>query len=488
LNLVMFLAAIEVTIVGTAMPTIMARLGGVPYVAWVIAAYMLGATCTVPIYGRLADIYGRKRILFVGMTLFLLGSGLCGLAWNIGSLIAFRMLQGFGAGAVIPITTTIVGDLYPGEERPKALSLLSVVWGVSSVIGPYAGAYLTTEISWRAVFYVNIPFGILAMVVLWRTFHEERTPQSHQLGIWGSVLLFSGCSFLLLGLLHDPTQVQEGYWPFVRPAALGIGTILIAGFIAWEKRVAEPIMPRVLLQDRFVVIALIQGGLMGAVLYVLTTYIPLSVQGIRQSGPLLAGQVLLTISIGWTSSSLIAGRTIRRFGVRIHIWISAMSMCLGAYLLLQPQPDTPLLRIILAMVLIGVGMGTSALALLVAIQDRSGYQHRGIATSAITFFRHIGGALGVAVSGALFNGVVGSLRTSRPEETASLQAQGIEGWMEGIRTILDPEERGRLGEMADPVADAMAQAIVPVMWVGLGAAALYLTFMLFWPREMRSKT
>ena len=196
-----FLAAAEVTIVGTAMPTIAARLGGVEHYAWVYIVYMLAATATVPVYGKLSDIYGRKSVLFAGFAFFMLGSALCGFAWSMGSLIAFRVIQGLGAGAIVPVTLTILGDLYEPEERPKIQGWFSVIWGVSSVIGPLIGAVLVQYISWRAVFFVGIPFGFMSILILATTYRADRPESNRPLDWVGALLLISGCCVLLLGLL-----------------------------------------------------------------------------------------------------------------------------------------------------------------------------------------------------------------------------------------------------------------------------------------------
>jgi len=482
-----FLAAAEVTIVGTAMPTIAARLGGVEHYAWVYIVYMLASTATVPVYGKLSDVYGRKPVLFAGFGFFMLGSGLCGCAWSMGSLIAFRIIQGLGAGAIVPVTLTILGDLYEPEDRPRIQGWFSVIWGVSSVIGPLIGAILVQYLSWRAVFFVGIPFGMASVAILATTYKSIPVTQDRKLDWPGALLLISGCCVLLLGLLVNPQGLAESGFGFMggQLPIIVMGAVLILTFVFWEIRTEDPLLPAVLFKNRVILLALCQSVTTGLVLFIMTTYIPFSIQGMRQSTPLLAGQILLTISIGWTTSSVVCGRTVRRYGIGAHIALFSVCLVSGSALLLGMSPDTSLLRILAAMVLIGVAMGVSTVTLLAAVQDTVSFEVRGVATSSLTFFRALGGALGIGASGALFNQSVAKL----PALAEKFPNLPVSDFDEGLRVLLDPEKRESLGpEVREYLANNLGQVVEPVWWVAFVAGAACLLLASGWLVGFQSKS
>ncbi len=480
------LSAIEVTIVGTAMPTIIARLGGVSLYAWVYAAYMLTATTSVPLYGKLADLYGRKPVLLWAMGSFMVGTAACGAAWNIESLIAFRALQGLGAGGVIPISLTIAGDMHSPEERPRVQSFFSLIWGGASATGPFLGAFLVNEVSWRSVFYVNIPFGIVAMALLWLHYRDPEVRSEHGLDLPGAFLLVGGCTLLLLGLLRAPSSaVGESALEGARTTLLVGGVVLLAVFAWWEMRAKEPLFPPAVLATRVIALSAVWGALSGMVLYTLTMFIPLSVQGVQQGTPLRAGIVLLTISIGWTGSSLIAGRTVPIFGIGRHMLTSGISMVLGASLLLGIGPESGVGRAVAGMILVGVGMGTGTIAAIVAIQNQTPWHQRGVGTSALPFFRAIGGSLGVGLCGALFNSALAD--ATGGSLLSRFQAVGIDNVDDAVRRLLDPVRRAELPEaLRDDLAAAVGLAVDPVLVTVLASAAGCLLLVLWWPRPGRS--
>ena len=288
-----FLTAMEATVVSTAMPTIIGELRGLTLYAWVFSAYLLTSTATVPLYGRLADMLGRKPVFLAGVGLFLLGSALSGMAQSMPQLIIFRALQGLGAGAVQPIVFTILGDLYTLEERARVQGLFSGVWGASSVAGPALGALLTETIGWRWIFYINLPFGLAAALLVRWALHERPPGRQHRLDYAGAATLTAGVAVLLWGLLGG----QRGT---VNPSALVAGVALLVAFVAIEARVPEPVLPLDLFREPFVAVPCLAGLVIGTVQFAVPSYVPLFVQGVQLGTAGDAAKVLAPVSISWT--------------------------------------------------------------------------------------------------------------------------------------------------------------------------------------------
>ena len=298
-----FMVAIEVTIVATAMPTIVAQLGNFGWFTWVFAAYILTSAVTAPVYGRFADLYGRKRAYYVGATLFLIGSALCGFAPGMGWLIAFRTLQGLGAGALQPLTITILGDMYRGEARARAQAWQSSVWGLAAIAGPIAGAFIVEHLSWSIIFWVNVPIGIITLVMLGLLFHEPKTRREHRIDYLGSALLMLGAGAILLALIQANDLPRA--WFF---GLLVIGACLLFALFVNERYSGEPIVPYELWRVRSVVLTNLGAFCIGIVLSCTTLFLPAYVQGVLGYGARVAGLVYAAQELAWSAASVLAAR------------------------------------------------------------------------------------------------------------------------------------------------------------------------------------
>ena len=332
----MFLAALEATAVGTAMPTVVAELGGVSRYSWVFSAYLLAATTTVPMYGKLADLFGRKLIFTVAISLFLLGSTLCGFATSFPQLIIFRTIQGLGAGGVMPISITLVGDIYTLEERGRMQGLFSAVWATSSLVGPAAGGLITDFLTWRWVFFINIPFGLAAVVLLRAFLKEEGERRQHKLDYLGTVSLTLSVAILLLALLEGPEL-----WGWGDPRTLGMILFSVLGllFFLWqEDRHPEPMLPLELFKIRVIAVASLGGVLMGTLMYCAAAFVPMFTQGVLGGTAVDAGMTLAPMSIGWPIASTTSGWLLMRFGYRPFILLGSALGVLGCLLLAVADP------------------------------------------------------------------------------------------------------------------------------------------------------
>ncbi len=463
-----FLAALDSTVVGTAMPTVIGELGGLSLYPWVFASYLLAATATGPVFGRLSDTYGRKPIYLAGISLFLLGSVLCGASESMGTLIAFRTLQGLGAGAVQPVAITIMGDIFELETRARVQGLFGAVWGISAVVGPAAGGLITDLVSWRWVFYVNLPFGLLAAVLLATTLRESFERRSSRVDYLGATLLTGGLVAVLLALL--------GNAPFLSTPTLALffgGATALALFVAVEGRAENPVVPLGLLENRIFAVAALGNLALGGVLLGVSVYVPLFVQGALGGTALTAGAVVAPLSIGWPVGSFVGGRVMLRGGYRGTLLAGALFVVLGAGLCVPLNGATPLWYVVLAVFTIGLGMGFSSTAYLVSVQNAVPWNRRGIATSSVIFFRTVGGSIGVAVMGALLNASLGP-RYEAAVKRASEGDTGLAGLLADPNALLQPALRERIPtDSYAEIAGALAAALSPAFWVilALGLAA-----------------
>jgi EmrB/QacA subfamily drug resistance transporter len=398
-----FMAAMESSIVATAMPSIVAALGGFSLFSWAFAAYLLTQAVTIPIYGRLADLYGRKRVFFAGTSLFLVASTLCGLAWAMVPLILFRALQGAGAGAIQPIATTIIGDIYQPTERARIQGYISGVFGVAAIIGPLLGAFLVQHVTWSLVFWINLPIGALTFMMFGLFLHENRAPRRHRIDYWGSGLMMFGAGALMLALVEFGNAAAIS--TIVVLAAAGLGAL--AMLAVHERDAAEPILPLRLWRDRVIAVGSLSGFTGGVVMMSINGFLPLYVQGAMGRGPTAAGIALGTASVSWTFASLAAGRLMIRTSYRQAAVIGGVSLIAGSAVLAALGPASPLLLAGTGSLLIGIGMGFCNTAFLVSTQASVGWDQRGMATSSIMFMRIVGNSVGAAVFGAILNFGVG---------------------------------------------------------------------------------
>lgn len=398
--LVIFLFAVDATIVSTAMPTIVANLGGLELYSWVFSIYMLTSALTTPLFGKLSDLYSQRRLMLIGIAIFVFGSTLCGLAPSMEALVLFRAIQGLGGGAIYALSFIVVGILYSPAQRPKMQSLISGVWGVASILGPLAGGIIVEFWSWHWAFFVNLPITAVAValiVVGLKETGQER--HGHKLDMAGTVTLM----LALMVLFYALSRASHSH----RTLDLELTTMLVAGFgllavfYFIERRAAEPIVPLDLFRLKLfrssaVVTALASMGVFGAV-----SYLPLYLQGVIGLTASRAGMVLLFVSVAWTAGSLIAGQVLNRFGYRA-VAIAAMSLLsIGYSLFVLFHNDLNILFVALSGTLIGTGMGMANLTTLIAVQNSVPRQQIGVATSTLMLFRTFGGAFAVSLMGTV---------------------------------------------------------------------------------------
>ena len=398
LLLAMAVVAVEQTVVSTAMPSIIAQLNGLDIYPWVFSAYLLASTVTTPVYGKLADLWGRKPILLFGLALFTIGSIFSGRASSMPELIAMRVVQGLGAGAVGPMVLTLLGDLFSLEQRAKVQGLFSAVWGVSSVAGPLLGGYLTDQISWRWVFYVTVPFSALAAWVLIQCVREDKRPGRTKPIDWaGAGLLAGGSTALLLAILGGSTSstVQA-------VGLLVVSAVLLAAFVAVERRAPDPILPPDLFVRPSIAAAITGSFLIGALMFAIDTYVPLYVQGVLGGKATEAGAVITSLFLSWAVSVAIAAKVVVRFGFRTMALVGMTMIALGmAGLVVGAMTPAWSVRIFQAsLAMTGFGFGPASLSCILNVQNEVDWNRRGVATGAIQFFRTLGGAVGVGALGA----------------------------------------------------------------------------------------
>lgn len=458
-----FMSSIEATIVATAMPSIAATLGGFSLYAWVFSSYLLMQATMTPVFGKLADLYGRKPTLLAGLAIFLVGSVLCGFAPSMGALVAFRLVQGIGAGAVQPLTVIIIGDLYPIEKRARVQGLMSTVWGVSSIAGPLAGGLLLASAGWPWVFWINVPFGIAAAFLAWRYLHEDIEAKQPSVDYVGAGLLFAGVAALTLGL------TQGGVWG-AGPAS-GLIALAAAGlvlFVRYERRVREPLMHMELWANPLIRLANTATFLTGCVMIGLITFLPTYVQGVLGASALAAGFSLTGMTLGWPISAVIAGRLLLTLGARGTSRIGGVTLLAGTLVVALGARHGALYAGI-GSFLVGTGLGFVGTTFIVSIQSSVGWAQRGVATASNLLMRLLGSTVGAAVFGGLLNVIL----------QRHLDARGL-----GDTVPLD-RLRDLLGEGAAPGAaltpsalgalhDGLAVGLQAVFWgiVALAAIAL----------------
>ena len=397
------LVAIDATVVATAVPSIVHDIGGFTSFPWLFSAYLLAQAVSVPVYAKLSDVMGRKPIMLLGIGLFLLGSILCGAAWSMPVLIAFRVVQGLGAGAVQPMAVTIAGDIYTLRERAKVQGYLASVWAVSSVVGPTLGGVFASLGIWRGIFLVNIPLCLVAGWMLLRSFHENIERAKHRVDYLGAGLLTVSLTLVILGALEGG---QAWAWnSLISMAVFAGGAVLFFAFVLVERKAAEPVLPPWVVSRRLLVTtALISFGV-GAVMLGLTSYVPTFLEGALSTSPVLAGLALAALTIGWPISASQSGRLYLRIGFRRTALIGIMVTAVGtaALALTAPYPNVALAAG--SCFVVGLGLGLVATPTLIAAQSSVEWNERGVVTGTNLFARSIGSAIGVAVFGAIANAV-----------------------------------------------------------------------------------
>lgn len=399
--LTMMLAAMDSTIVSTAIPQIVSDLGGFSKFSWVFSIYLLAQTVTIPLYGKLADIYGRKKILLVGVTIFLIGSAASASAWNIGSLILFRGIQGLGAGSIMATVNTIAGDIYTLAERAKVQGYLSSMWGVSAIVGPALGGALAEYVNWRWIFIINIPIGILSMIFLIVYFREKVVVHQPAIDYKGSTLILLAIGMFIVYILEGG---QSFPWVSIQSVVF---LLVIAGLVVLivrtENRAKEPILPPWIWRSKALVYSNIAMIFMGIVNMGPETFLPTFTQASLGLGIIASGFVLASMSIGWPAASALSGRLYLKIGFRTTAMIGTVFIfvaCCGFLFIPWPQP---VWLIVADQVLMGAGFGLLSTPVLVGVQDMVEWNQRGVVTGMISFTRNLGQSLGAAVFGAIFN-------------------------------------------------------------------------------------
>jgi EmrB/QacA subfamily drug resistance transporter len=488
--LTMFLSALDQTVVGTALPRIVTDLAGNELYVWVVTVYLLTATVTGPIYGKLSDQFGRRPMMMIGVSLFLIGSLLCGLSQEMWQLILFRGIQGAGAGAIFPIALAVIGDLFSPRERGKYQGLFGAVFALASILGPALGGFLTDTISWHWVFLVNLPLGIVALVVLWRLLPPVRHPEAVRSIDYLGAAVFTGALVpFLLGL----TNKQSGEWTDPQVGGLiALGVVLGALFVWIESRATEPILPLELFRNRTVAASigatfLITFGFFGAIIF-----IPRWFQFVVGSSATESGYQMLPLMIGVMGSSVISGFIVARTGRYKWMTVGAMAVsAVGLFLMTGLRGDTDVTTLWIWMFVAGIGIGPSFAVFTIVVQSAVAPRMLGAATSALTFFRQVGGSVGLALAGTIFGT---ALNAETPRQlTASgvpqpivdgFTASGgsVDGELTGVgvdlgRQILSsvpdaarPAVEPFIGKIVDAIHQAFSIAIANTLWLGLAAA------------------
>ncbi|MEV4787602.1 MDR family MFS transporter [Streptomyces tuirus] len=406
----MLLAALDQTIVSTALPTIVSDLGGLDHLSWVVTAYLLAATAATPLWGKLGDQYGRKRLFQTAIVLFLIGSALCGAAQDMAQLIAFRALQGLGGGGLIVLSMAIVGDLVPPRERGRYQGLFGAVFGATSVLGPLLGGLLTQHLSWRWVFYVNLPVGVVALAVIAAVLHIPRTARRHVIDYLGTFLIAAVATCLVLVASLGGTTWAWGSWQIIGLAVLGV--LLVLAFVAVERRAAEPVLPLKLFRVRTFTLAALISFVVGFAMFGAMTYLPTFLQVVQGVSPTMSGVHMLPMVLGLLLASTASGQIVSRTGRWKVFPIAGTGITtLGLLLLHQLDEHSSTPELSGFFFVFGLGLGLVMQVLVLIVQNAVPYEDLGVATSGATFFRSIGASFGVAVFGTIFAGRLGDQLT-----------------------------------------------------------------------------
>lgn len=470
----MFLAAMDSTAVGTAMPTIVGAFGGLALYSWVFAAYQIAFVVTTPIFGRLADMHGRKRIYLIGILGFVGASALCGLSQSMGQLVFFRLLQGVGGGAVLPIALTIIADLFPLEQRLRIQGLFSGVWGLAAVVGPLIGGALADHGAWRWIFFLNIPVGLVATLILTIAFTETRVEAGGSSIDYLGIGLLSAASIVLLLLMfwggHEFAWLSA---PSFFLAASCVGLLL--WFAHVEMRAEQPFLPFSLFSNRMISVACLGGFLIGVSIFGTTAYVPLFVQGVIGKSATTAGEALMPYMVMWTVSSIVGGRVALRWGYR-PVTVSGMSLlAAGSLLLTRLDAHVTAAVVFIDMVVLGSGMGLTATMFIIAMQNAVARPLRGIVTSINIFTRNLGSAIGVSAQGAVLVAILEARLAHLPAAVRlHLPSTG------DPQAMFDATAQARLSpEGHEALRQALAQGVhgafvLGLLFVALGLAAVVL--------------
>ncbi|KZE68908.1 MFS transporter [Fictibacillus phosphorivorans] len=474
------MAAMDNTIVATAMGTIVADLGGFDKFVWVTGSYMVAVMAGMPIYGKLSDMYGRKRFFIFGLVVFLIGSALCGLAQNMEQLIAFRAIQGIGGGALMPIAFTIVFDIFPPEKRGKMTGLLGAVFGTSSVLGPLLGAFITDAISWHWVFYINVPIGVASFYLIFRYYKETLEHREQKIDWWGAITLVIAVVSLMFALeLGGKTYA----WDSTQIVALfTIFTVFFIVFFAVEQKASEPIISFWMFKKRLFATSQLLGFLYGSTFIILAVFIPIFVQAVYGGSATSAGLVLTPMMLGSVAGSMIGGIFQTKTSFRNLMIVSVIAYFSGMYMLSGMTPDTSRIMLTFFMVTVGFGMGFSFSLLPAATINKMEFRYRGSANSTNAFLRSLGMTLGVTIFGALQNRM---FYEKLKENVMGFGGEGSEAFAAiDPQKVFQAEERTKIpADLLDGITASMSDSITTVFTYALIPIAISAIVILFMGNE-----
>jgi EmrB/QacA subfamily drug resistance transporter len=470
LMLTMVLAAMDNTIVATAIPQIVGDLGGFSLFSWLFSIYLLVQTITIPLYGKLADLYGRKPILIFGIIVFLIGSAACGFAWNMQSLIAFRGIQAIGAGAIMATVNTIAGDIYTIQERAKIQGWLSSVWGISAILGPSLGGALADYATWQWIFFINIPFGILSIVIIIKFLHEPKPIKKPKIDWGGAIsMLFAG-SVIMFGLLQSGQS-----WPWISFTTLAfiiVSVLLVYISMRIQRKAEEPILPIWVWKKRVLLGANLATIGMGVIMMVPNMYLPVFAQSVTGVSAIAAGFILASMSITWPITSTLSGMMYLRIGFRNTALFGICLVAIGTFGFMFVEFPGPIWKLVFVQMMMGAGFGLISTPLLVGVQSTVQYQHRGVVTGAHMFSRYFGQSLGTAIFAVVFNyGINHKMETAPANIKSELPA---------VNQLVDVmQSSATSSEMKLFLREAFFDA-THLVYAGLTIAAIITLFILIW--------
>lgn len=480
----MFIAALEATVVGTAMPTVIASLGGLNHYSWVFSAYLVTSTVTVPVWGKLSDLYGRRLLYQIGIAVFLLGTLLSGFSTSMTQLIIFRAIQGLGAGALIPLGMTIIGDIFTLEERAKMQAYFSGVWGLSSVIGPIVGGFITDQLSWRWVFFINLPIGVAAALIIGLALKEPKRTEKPVIDYAGAALLMIAISLLMLALVEGGATIATLF--STQNLLLISGAVILLIIFGWiEKKAKDPIIPFDLFRNRTVSVSVAAGFLAGVAMFGAISFVPLFAQGALGLTATAAGSLLTPLMLSWVLMSIVGGRFLLKVGYRSISIAGFTILTIGFVFLSMFERETARIWLYIDLSLIGAGLGLTMLTLLIAVQQAVEKTKLGVATSLNQFSRAIGGAIGVAVMGAVLTaGLATHLNEAAQKAENNLTVAQAAEFASNPNALIDPEAQAKLPNgILTILQEAMAASIHKVFWTGAGFSALAFLVVFLLPKH-----